>query len=154
MNKILIIYSTVGGNTELVVKKVSQILSENNFVVTIKRVDIAMPDEILDNDLTILASPTYNQGTLEDKFKPFIKNWKSIDTGNKEFAVIGLGHTKYYPEYLTESSDILEEMVKKNGRLFSPALRIGIDPLKVLNSLVSKWTDKLVQKLKNNPNKI
>lgn len=149
MTKILIIYSTIGGNTQFVVDAVSKILTEKKFEIEVCRVDTANPTKILESDCTILASPTYNQGTLEDHFKPFLKNWRSVDITNQNFAVIGLGNIKYYPEYLTESAGILEqEIIKKNAKIIIPSLRIGGDPLKVINSLVPKWCDKLELKLK------
>jgi flavodoxin len=150
VTKILIIYSTIGGNTQFVVDAVSKILTEKNFEIEVCRVDIANPTKILESDCTILASPTYNQGTLEDHFKPFLKNWKSVDTSDRNFAVIGLGNIKYYPEYLTESAGILEaEIAKKKGKLLISSLRIGGDPLKVINSLVPRWCEKLEIELKN-----
>lgn len=149
VTKILIIYSTIGGNTQIVVDSVGQNLTQKGFEIEICRVDTAKPEQILEFDCTILASPTYNQGTLEDHFKPFLKAWKSVSVADRNFAVIGLGNIKYYPEYLTESAGILEaEIAKKQGKLVVPALRIGGDPLKVIGSLVPKWCDKLELKLK------
>lgn len=146
MIKTLTIYSTVGGNTELVVKKVHTLLTEKNIDNQIQRVDITKPEDILNYDLIIIASPTYNQGTLEDHFKPFIKAWKKVDTSGKNFAAIGLGTPKFYPEYLTEATSIIEDLIHQNkGNVIIPGLRIGANPLKFIDSLVPRWVDKLVQ---------
>jgi flavodoxin len=143
MSKILIIYTTVGGNTELVVEKVSNLLSKNNSVEA-KLADLTEAKDLQSKDLVILASPTYNQGTLEAHFQKFISKLEKSDVEGKKFAVIGLGDTKYYPEYLTESATILENYVKKmEGKLIVPALRIGTLPYKMLDSLVPKWVEKL-----------
>jgi flavodoxin I len=142
--KILIIFSTVGGNTELVVDAVANLLAPDIFEITKKRPEISDPQEIKNFDLTILASPTYNQGTLEDNFKNFIKAFIKEDFSNQKFAIIGLGDSKYYPEYLTESASILEDIIKKTGgQMVVPALRIGVNPIKMLDKLVPKWVDKL-----------
>jgi flavodoxin I len=142
--KILIIFSTVGGNTELVVDAVANLLAPDIFEITKKRPEISDPQEIKNFDLTILASPTYNQGTLEDNFKTFVKDFVKQDFSNQKFAIIGLGDSKYYPEYLTESASILEDIIKKTGgQMVVPALRIGVNPIKMLDKLVPKWVDKL-----------
>ena len=154
MTKILIIYATVGGNTELVVEKVTQIfnyqkVSKNlELQITSKRVDLANANEILNSDLTILASPTYGQGTVEAHFLPFFKQMNKLELSNSKLAVIGLGSPRFYPEYLTESAGILElEIKKSNGNLFVPSLRIGGEVLKMLDKLVPNWTNKLLDKL-------
>jgi flavodoxin I len=148
MKKILIIFSTVGGNTEMVVDTVIDLLKKENIEITKKRVETATVQEIENYDLTILASPTYNQGTLEDNFKNFIKAFSKADLKNKKFAVIGLGDTKYYSEYLTESATILEEIIQKvNAEIVVPSLRIGTSPVKMLDKLVPKWVEKLLLKI-------
>jgi flavodoxin len=144
VSKVLIIFSTVGGGTELVVNTVTNQLTKNSHEVVSIRADLAKVDIIKQYDLVILASPTYNQGTLDDHFKRFAKDFSSQDFSNQKFAVIGLGDTKYYTEYLTESATILEELIKKtNGQIKIPSLRIGVSPIKVLNTLVVRWAEKL-----------
>jgi flavodoxin I len=144
MPKINIIYSTIGGNTELVVQKVVELLPEN-IEYRIIRVDTASLEDIENCDLIILASPTYGQGTIEAQFPRFLKLIQN-SVENKKFAVIGLGDTKYYPEYLTESGAILENWVKLNsGQLAIPSLRIGMPPLKFIDKLVPRWVDKLIE---------
>lgn|GEM_PF-346233 len=142
--KVQIIYSTVGGNTEIVVKKITNDLVLSGHQVDSFRVDNYTTENLLKYDLTILASPTYNQGTLDDHFKPFFKNWKSVDLTGRYFVAVGLGSMKYYSEYLTEATGLLEEEISKKGcQLAIPGLRIGVDPLKVLDSLVAKWSQKV-----------
>ena len=142
MTKILIIYSSIGGNTELVVTKISELL-EPSFVVQVQRVDTTKPEDMTGFDLTILASPTYGQGTLEAHFPPFLELIKNQITG-KKFAVVGLGDTKYYPEYLTESGQILADFVTSNsGILITPALRIGTPQLKFIDKLVPGWVKRV-----------
>ena len=166
--KILIIYATVGGNTELVVEKVCEVLSlsqiletpnqENqeleskrkqiDFEIKTQRVENSSINQVLDSDLTILASPTYGQGTVESHFLPFLKTFEKTSLENKNFAVIGLGSPRFYPEYLTESVTILENSIKKaNGNLIVPSMRIGGEVLKILDKIVPNWTKKLILKL-------
>ena len=146
MSKINIIYSTISGNTELVIQKVVELLP-SRIEHKIIRVDTAQKEDIENCELIILASPTYGQGSLEAQFPRFLKTIKdSIES--KKFVVIGLGDTRYYPEYLTESGTILEDWVKDNkGILLIPSLRIGMPPLKFIDKLVPRWVSKLVENL-------
>jgi flavodoxin I len=149
--KILIVFSSIGGNTELVVQKVSQIILESQKaevdVIRVDSFDMTRPELLDDYNCLILASPTYGQGTIEVHFPPFLKAIKS-KIENKNCAVIGLGDNKYYPEYLTESGAILEKYVSDNGgKILVPALRIGMPPIKFIEKLVPKWVEKLLVSL-------
>lgn len=149
--KILIAFSSIGGNTELVVQKVSQIVQlSQKALIDVCRVDsfdITKPELLDEYNCLVLASPTYGQGTIEVHFLPFLKAIKS-KIENKNCAVIGLGDNKYYPEYLTESGAILEKYITDNGgKLLVPALRIGMPPIKFIEKLVPKWVEKLLANL-------
>ena len=148
MSKIKIIYSTLGGNTELVVQKVVELLP-STIDCSVIRVDTANQTDIESCELVILACPTYGQGSLESQFPKFLKSVQGIIVG-KKLAIIGLGDTRYYPEYLTESGSILEDWVKTNkGELLVPTLRIGMPPLKFIDKLVPRWVNKLVENLES-----
>jgi flavodoxin len=151
MPKILIVFSSIGGNTELVVQKVSQMLLESQKatveIIRVDSFDMTKPELLDKYNCLILASPTYGQGTIEVHFPPFLKLIKSKVSG-KNCAVIGLGDNKYYPEYLTESGAILEKYAIDNGgNLLVPALRIGMPPIKFIEKLVPKWVEKLLLSL-------
>jgi flavodoxin I len=142
---VLIIYSTIGGNTEIAVKKTQQQFEEKGVLVEVKRVDVSTVADFASHSVIILASPTYGQGSVESHFIPFLASFKTTDISSYHFAIIGLGDTKYYPEYLTESAGILEDSVKKaGGSLIVPSLRIGMPPLKFINRLVPNWVDKII----------
>lgn len=151
LSKILIVYSSIGGNTELVVQKVSQLLEQSQKVeleiIRVDSFDTTKPEVLDQYELFILASPTYGQGTIESHFTSFLKAIKA-QVANKNCAVIGLGDNKYYPEYLTESGAILEKYVTDNGgNLIVPALRIGMPPIKFIEKLVPKWVEKVLVSL-------
>ncbi len=149
MKSILIVYTSVGGNTALVVKKVQQILNENSLETTIKQVEgLEDFEEIFKYDFLVLASPTYGQGNVASRFLPFLAKLKQSDLKSKPVGVIGLGDVKYYPEYLTEAVPILEDAVKTaNGDLLAPSMRIGKNPIGVLDSMVKSWTERFVKKI-------
>jgi flavodoxin I len=149
MKSILILYTSVGGNTALVVEKVQEIFNENSLQTTVKMVEsLENFEEIHECDILVLASPTYGQGNVASRFLPFLEKLKNTDLQSKPVGVIGLGDVKYYPHYLTESVAILEEAVKTaNGNLLAPSMRIGKNPIGVLDSMVKSWSERFVKKV-------
>lgn len=143
---ISIIYSSIGGNTELVALKVSQTLTELNIETDFRHFENVDLAKLAESKLTILAAPTYNQGTLEKTFDSFLKTYAQTFVKNQNFAIIGLGDLKYYAEYLTESVSIMEQIIKENeGSLVLNSLRINGLPVKYLDSMVLKWAQKVAQ---------
>jgi flavodoxin I len=155
MSKILIIYASLGGNTELTCQMVALELQNLGHQVFLKRAEILKIESSLntDYDLTILASPTYGQGEVEKQMTNFLDKYKGLDLKNHSFAIIGLGDTKFYPEYLSESASILESFVANiGGNVLVPSLRIGMPPLQYLSKLVPKWVQKIQEQLELDKN--
>ena len=76
---------------------------------------------------------------------------EKTDLSAKNLAVVGLGSPKFYPEYLTESTSILENSIKKaGGNIIVPSMRIGGDVLKILDKIVPSWTNRLWAKILEN----
>jgi len=145
-----IIYSSIGGNTESVVKKVSQILYETGVLSEVFRVENINFKLIENRQVWVLASPTYHQGELESNFQNFLKHFRKLNLEGNKFAIIGLGDRKYYSEYLCDSAKILEDFVLEiKGQLLLPSLRIGTNPISLLNSTVANWSKKLANIVKS-----
>lgn len=148
MRSILIIYGSTGGNTEMVVENVAEILKKK-FKVEIQRAEEASPNSIFKYDVCILASPTYGHGLLEDYMAKFVRKLKELDLKGKPCAVIGLGDPKYEAQYHIESAPILEDVLTKvNGKILLPALKISRTPVMHLKGLIPFWTDKLIELIK------
>jgi flavodoxin I len=152
MSKILIIYSSVGGNTKLVVDSLIGFIRDLHPGITLEEVraeqaSVEKVQNLSPSDILVLASPTYGQGTLEQQMASFLKVLKGKITGRK-VAVIGLGDTQYYPEYLTESSQILTDWINDNGGvLVLPALKIGTKPHAYIPKLLPRFAKSIVEKL-------
>ncbi len=150
MSSILCIFGSTGGNTELVVTKVAEVLKSKNHTVTVQRVENSSLDDLKNNDLCILGASTYGHGLIQDHFIPFAKELKKMDLSGKRFAIIGLGDNKYDAEYHIESARILEKIVKASGgERVCPSLKISKSPLSQLNTKVQEWAEELSQILKD-----
>lgn len=147
---VLIVYGTVGGNTELVARKAEEVLGQNEVDVHVSRVETTDPGEVLNHEVVILASPTYYHGETEANFPPFLKELKKLDLNGKKFVAVGLGDKKYYPEYLCDAAKVFEDFIKEvGGEMFAPSLRIGTSPALVLDTMVKNWAERVAKKIKS-----
>ncbi len=145
--KVTIIYGSVGGNTHLVVERVSTELGKNNIETVLVKSLSADASNIEGSNLVIFASPTYYHGLLEDHFAVFISKLKLENISGLDFAIIGLGDKKYDSEYITESAQILEDFVNDNGgNIVMNSLRINGYPL-AKEKLITRWAQKLAKKI-------
>ena len=144
---ILIVYSSVGGNTELTVTKVKEVLSNFGISVDTARCVTVSPSDLEKYSLVVLASPTYYHGLLEDHFSLFIAKLQQTPEiiTDKKFSIIGLGDKKYDLDYTTEAASILEQFIKENnGVLAHPSLRINGYPLSKESTII-KWAERLAK---------
>lgn len=149
MAKIIIIYGSSGGNTELVCQKVSEVLEHAGHKVLMKRVEKSTPDDI-GGDLTILAAPTYEHGVILEHWQPFLKAMKKIDLSQQKITVIGLGEPQYDDHYHIESANTLTSAIKtSNGAVWHRALRVSGAILPQLEGRVKKWAEEVVTKIRN-----
>lgn len=138
--KILIIYGSVGGNTELAADQAALCLKLKGHSVKIQRAELSRPADLKMCDALIFASPTYGHGILQSDMAKFTGQLTPACLKNKPCAVIGLGDPKYDAYYHIESADILELAVKNlGGKLIVPPLRISRSPVLFLDNLISKW---------------
>ncbi|PIZ72055.1 flavodoxin [Candidatus Peregrinibacteria bacterium CG_4_10_14_0_2_um_filter_43_11] len=147
---LIIIYGTTSGNTEMVVDKIAEMAKKAGHHVVAKRVESAKPEEMLEYDIAILASPTYGHGELQEDFIPFWRGMGEVDLKGKKCAVVGLGDPKYELHYHLESAPILEEAIQKSGgQILLPALKISGTPVRHLEGLIPNWTEKFINLIKS-----
>lgn len=140
-----IIYGTISGNTELVVKQVAQQLQQQaRHQSELQRVELSSPEDLTKEQITVLACGTYGHGVLQDYFDHFIQQAENVDLTDHCYAVIALGDHKYDKEYNLEAAKVLETFVtERNGKLLLPALRINQSPIPQLER-INDWTKKLI----------
>lgn len=146
MAKVLFIFGSTSGNTEMVVKAVAESVERKGHQVTVKRAELSEPKELLGQDLCVLASPTYGHGLMQYHMVAFAKGMEGLDLNGRSCAVIGLGDDKYDAYYNVESASLLEEVIRKaNGKLALRSLRINKSPVPHLEGKIKKWAEKLTE---------
>ncbi len=147
MPKVIIIYGSSGGNTELVCQKVAETLQAARIEVSLKRVEVSSPAD-MGGDLTILAAPTYEHGVILHHWIPFLKALKSVDLSQQRITVIGLGEPQYDDHYHIESANTLTAAIKASkGTLFCHGLRVSGAIYPQLETRVKKWAEEIVKLL-------
>ena len=71
MPKVLVLYYSRSGNTELLAKSITEAIAEEKIDVICKKVEDTSPDELVDVDGLIVGSPTY-YGTMAAEVKKFL----------------------------------------------------------------------------------
>ncbi len=113
--KIGIFFGTNTGNTETVVEKLEAELSNNGFEVDKHDMSSASVDDMGDYDTLIIASPTWNDGELQDDWSAVIDEYSEFDFTGKKVGFLGTGDQDGYPDNFVDAIGILGEPVLKNG---------------------------------------
>lgn len=138
MAKAIIIYGSSTGNTE----KLAQVLAEelrHNYSVTLKDVVDADPQDMIDKDLIVLGSSTWNEGELQEDFQDFYDEMDSVDLKGKKAAVFGTGDSSW--DEFCRAVDIIEEKVQElNAQLAAPGFKWDGDLSEQAASDIREWS--------------
>jgi flavodoxin len=146
---ITIIYSSWGGNTKLVVDKITETLQEQTIHVEIIPASIATPADLTSTKYILLAAPTYDHGILHAPMDCLLLSAQEVDLSKISFAIVWLWDEKYDQEYTIEAALILEAFVTQQwGTLLHESLKINKSPVDKLN-LVQDRTLWLVKNIQN-----
>jgi flavodoxin I len=148
-----IVFASTSGHTEYVVEALIDSLKSTipGWGIEETMAEKAQPLDLLNGDVLLLASATWNTGGIEGQLNPHM--WvllhdkaKTLDLAGKPCACIGLGDHRYF--YTARAADHLEHYVEAHhGRLIVPTLKI-IDEPYGQEEAVRVWGEQLVDVLK------
>ena len=148
-----IVFASTSGHTEYVVEALIDSLRSiaPGWEIEETMAEKARPQDLLNGDVLLLASATWNTGGIEGQLNPHM--WvllhdkaKTLDLAGKPCACIGLGDHRYF--YTARAADHLQHYIKvHHGRLIVPALKI-IDEPYGQEETVRVWGKQLVDVLK------
>jgi flavodoxin I len=129
-----IVYASTSGHTEYVVDALIGSLGElvPGWDIEKRMAEKTQPQDLLEADVLLLASSTWNTGGIEGQLNPHMQQLlqeqaKDVDLADKACACIGLGDHRYF--YLARAGDRLQGYVETHhGRLILPTLRIIDEP--------------------------
>ena len=148
-----IIYASTSGHTEYVIEKLVAFLKGANAALSIEtqRVELTKPEDLVRGDVLLLASGTWNTGSIEGQLNPHMHDFlkvraKAIDLKGKPVALIALGDERY--RYTCGSLTHLEEFVHGHGGvILGDSLRIMNEPYGQ-EAAVESWGKNLLPLLK------
>jgi flavodoxin I len=144
MSKILIVYGSTTGNTEMVAEEIIDLLKDHE--VLLQDVADTNPEDLTKYDVLVLGSSTWDDGLLQQNFRDFVEGLE-VDLTGKKLAIFGLGDSNY-PDFC-EAADILEEtFTKLGGKTIVATLKIDGFPDEEENEQkIKAWCQELSQKI-------
>ena len=144
-----IVFASTSGHTAYVVEALIDSLRgiTPGWEIEQTKAEKAQPQDLLNGDVLLLASATWNTGGIEGQFNPHMgvllhDKAKTLDLAGKPCACIGLGDHRYF--YTARAADHLQHYVKAHhGRLIVPALKV-IDEPYGQEEAVRAWGKQLV----------
>lgn len=108
-------YGTNTGVTEIVAEQLRDVLVENGFEIDIY--DIAsVPLNTMDKYSTlIIATPTWNDGELQDDWEEVWEAWQEYDFTGKKVAFVGTGDQEAYCDNYCDAIGRMGAFVRQNG---------------------------------------
>lgn len=141
-----IIYASTSGNTEFVMDKVAEIWRGMGKEVFLHRSEMTDVSVINDNQRFLLATSTWDHGTINPFFDKLLAQMKETDFTGKKSAFIGLGDRRYEKhDFCTGMSLLKEVWEKNNGTAIGVGLTIGREPFdELIDTMVRNWADKTI----------
>jgi flavodoxin I len=148
-----IVFASISGHTQYVVDALTDSLKSitPGWEIEETMAEKTQPQDLLNGDVLLLASATWNTGGSEGQLNPHMSvllhdKAKTLDMAGKPCACIGLGDHRYF--YTARAADHLQHYVEAHhGRLIVPTLKI-IDEPYGQEEAVTVWGKQLVDALK------
>jgi flavodoxin short chain len=145
MPKVLVLYATLTGNNRIIAQLIFNQLRKAGKNVEIKNVTEMNPADIINYDVLVLGSSTYDMGLVEYQFRDFILNYKDIrpDLKGKKMAIFGCGESIY--QFFCGAVDKLDHTFAMYGaQNIIDHLKIDGNPENNDNvNTIMDWTNKL-----------
>ncbi len=152
MSTLQIIYASTSGHTEYVVGVLSEALkgAGTELQVASCKAEAAKPEDLLEGDVLILASGSWNTGGIEGQMNPHMHDLlqgraKDTDLAGKPVAIIALGDDRYF--YTCRAGEHMRRFVLDHGgKLLGDALLVVNEPYGQ-EERVRKWAATLSKSL-------
>jgi flavodoxin I len=129
-----IVFASTSGHTAYMVEALIDSLKSTapSWEIEATMAEKTQPQDLLNGDVLLLASSTWNTGSVEGQLNPHM--WvllqdkaKALDLAGKPCACIGLGDHRYF--YTARAADHLQHYVEAHhGRLIVPTLKVIDEP--------------------------
>jgi flavodoxin len=138
-----IIYASTGGNTEHVMEQVAKYWQAQGVTVNLHRAEQTPVSVVTDNKYFLLATSTWDHGTLNPFYNKLLSEIKKTDLNGKVASFIGLGDRRYEKHYFCNGMKIIKETwEQQQGTSIGVALTIGREPFEdLIDKMIEKWAN-------------
>jgi flavodoxin len=143
------IYASTSGHTEYVIDRLADFLQQQSPAIVLQkqRAELAEPRDLLDADVIILASGTWNYGGIEGQLNTHMHQFlferaKDVDLQGKRIAVVSLGDDRYY--YTTRCTERFMSFLKRSHATMLLTPLIIVNEPYGQEDRIQKWGEKLV----------
>ncbi|MUT65981.1 flavodoxin [Paenibacillus sp. NEAU-GSW1] len=127
MPKILVLYTSLTGNTEEMAEYIAEGAQETGAEVVSKEAFDASPGEMLAYDGIVIGAYTWGDGELPDEFLDFYEGMAGLDLSGRKAAAFGSGDTSY-PIYCA-AVDLIEQKLRELGaEIVAEGLKVEYSP--------------------------
>ncbi len=144
MAKILILYGSTTGNTEMVAEQVMEHLQDHD--VNLQDAADASPEELTEYDVLVLGSSTWDDGKLQQDFRDFVDGL-NVDLSGKKAAVFGLGDSTY-PDFCKAAPILKNTFTDLGAEMIVDPLKIDGFPDEAENEeKINSWVQELAEQI-------
>lgn len=147
MKRILIIYGSTTGMTELVAKEVEKTLIECGVDVELKNVLDSTVMDLENYEYILFGVSTWDFGQLQYDFEPFNEQLKTTNLAGKKFSVFGTGDKAYGESYCEAVRIVKQTCLDQQGELFIERLEIECDLTDERLEEARSWAKEIASKL-------
>lgn len=147
--KILIIYGTTTGNTEVVAQKVADQLRMAKQTVDLENVTEIIPEKLNEYEIIFFGSSTWDDGQLQSDVAEFVEKCqiKNITLANKKLAIFALGDSGY--PHFCASAELLANAFSQ-AQLLNPTLKLdGFPDFPENQSNIDSWVQEKLKQITN-----
>jgi flavodoxin I len=149
MAKLLIIYGSTTGMTELVALEVEKTLIAESVEVELKNVLDSNITDLEPYEYILFGVSTWDFGALQYDFEVFHEQLKDFDMTGKKFSVFGTGDKSYGESYCEAVRIVKKTCLDRNGELLIERLEIECDLTDDRLQIVRDWAKQVASKLQN-----
>ncbi|MNZ86045.1 Flavodoxin [compost metagenome] len=146
MNKFIIVYASLTGNTEEMAELIAEGIRSAGAAADLKVVDECNAVILKNYDAFILGTYTWGDGELPDEFIDFVEEMEELELKGVLTSVFGSGDTTY--RLFCGAVDELEEKLQGWGAVIAQeSLKVEFGPTKEEQQLCREFGAKIVARL-------
>lgn len=129
MGKILMVYASQTGNTELMAEVMVDYLKTESYEVVTKTFDFDWiePEELLEYDAVLIGTHTWDDGEMPYEVEDFYEEVEEVDITGRIFGVFGSGDSFY--DIFGGAIDLVADRLENLGADVLPErLKVDLEP--------------------------